>query len=114
MTSIWDDHKNIVQKANDSLQDINNEELPNELRKYLTTSVESLEVDPIQHWKERSSVCPVLSKIALKYLSVVGTSVLSERLFSKAGNLLTEKRNCLGGKLLSKQMLLQSVNTDYW
>lgn len=41
---------------------------------------------------------PKLAKIAKKYLSVPGTSTAAERAFSKAGNIITAKRNCLSGK----------------
>lgn len=42
---------------------------------------------------------PKLSNIAKKYLSVLGTSTVAERAFSRAGNIIiTAKRNCLSGK----------------
>lgn len=56
---------------------------------------------------------PNLSKLAFKYLSIVATSVPSERLFSKAGDILTEKRNRLKGKHLSKLLFLQNIEKKY-
>jgi len=49
--------------------------------------------NPIRYWLKLTSVYPTLSIIARKYLAVVGTSVPSERLFSRAGNILTDSRN---------------------
>lgn len=57
---------------------------------------------------------PNLYEIAIKYLSIVGTSVPSERLFSKAGNILTEKRSRLSGTRLSKLIFLSSLDEIYW
>ena len=71
-------------------------------------------VDPIKKWTQMAATQPNLAKVALKYLSVVGTSVPSKRLFSKAGMMMTAKRNRLGGDLLSKQLFLQSAEKKYW
>jgi len=36
-----------------------------------------------------------VAKVARRLLAVPATSVASERLFSKAGNVITKKQNCL-------------------
>ena len=40
--------------------------------------------DPLKWWQQNGNVFPGLQALALKYLSIVATSVPSERLFSKA------------------------------
>lgn len=51
--------------------------------------------DALQWWKSNSGLYPYLTQLARKYLSVPGTSVPAERLFSKAGELISAKRNRL-------------------
>jgi len=53
---------------------------------------------------------PHLKNIAEPYLSLVATSVLSERLFSKAANIMTEKRNRLEGDKLQHLLFFSSLN----
>ena len=57
------------------------------------------ETDPFQWWIDHESRFLILFKVARKYLSILATSVSSERLFSDAGNQITSDRNCL--KLMS-------------
>lgn len=54
-----------------------------------------LDSDPLQWWYTRKSQYPLMSRVVKKYFSFVATSVPSERLFSSAGNVITDKRSCL-------------------
>ena len=54
--------------------------------------------DPLQWWKENGARFPHLMMLAKKYLAIPGSSVPSERLFSKAGELISEKRSQLKPK----------------
>ena len=49
--------------------------------------------DPLRWWQVKEQNLSHLSKLAKKYLSIPATSVPSERLFSKAGELTSMKRN---------------------
>ena len=49
------------------------------------------EDDPMAWWLEHSKYFPVLGKLAEKYLCITATSVPSECLFSKAGELVSHK-----------------------
>ena len=71
--------------------------MPDELSLYLRAPLASLEADPIRLWVDMEPSYPELAKIALKYLTAVATSVPSERLFSKAGENMTARRNRLSG-----------------
>ncbi|CAG8800074.1 24587_t:CDS:1, partial [Racocetra persica] len=50
---------------------------------------------PLTWWRTNQKWFPVLSKLARKYLAISATLTASERLFSDAGNTMTEKRTSL-------------------
>lgn len=54
--------------------------------------------DPLLWWKENEKRFGNLAPLAKKYLCILGTSVPSERLFSKAGELISIRRNRLKSK----------------
>lgn len=75
----------------------------------------SLDIDPIHYWLDKSSSDSedkkYFKKLVKKYFCIPATSVPSERLFSKAGNLLTVKRS----KLKSKNVnMLLFINQNKW
>ena len=49
----------------------------------------------LQWWKANRTSYPVIAELARRLLSVPATSVASERLFSRAGDVITKKRNQL-------------------
>lgn len=55
-----------------------------------------------------------LKDIALKYLSIIATSVPSERLFSRAGNIITENRNRITSEHLQYLLFLNSLSVEDW
>ncbi|XP_039967783.1 zinc finger BED domain-containing protein 4-like [Bactrocera tryoni] len=81
--SLWEDHHKLVHKswklskADDTISD--------ELAIYLRCPVGRLTENPLEIWKDLEIQLPQLKPIAYKYLTMVGTSVPSERLFSKSG-----------------------------
>lgn len=62
--------------------------------------------NPLVWWEERQKVYPWLSKLAKKYLCIVATSVPCERVFSKAGQLISERRNRLKSKNVEQILFL--------
>lgn len=66
-----------------------------EIDQYFKQPVISRQFDPLQWWHSNSHVYPALHNVAKVYLCTVATSVPSERLFSKAGELISAKRNRL-------------------
>ena len=63
--------------------------------------------NPLEWWKAKQEIFPILSIIAKKYLGISATFVASERLFSDAGNHITAKRNSLDPGLLEKMVFLK-------
>lgn len=67
--------------------------------------------DPLIWWADRQKIYPWLSKLAKKHLCIVATSVPCERVFSKAGQVVTERRNRLKDKNV-EQILFLHCNRD--
>lgn len=90
------------------------EGIPTEFRQYLNSPVMDRKKCPLKLWQQLKALYLHLYQISLKYFVVVGTSVPCERLFSKAGDVITEKRNRFKGKRASKIIFLSSLNEIYW
>jgi hypothetical protein len=71
------------EKRNESLSAI--ERVEKEKSAYLDLPTLGVEDDPLKWWKAEARRLPLLATLARKYLCICGTSVPSERLFSKAG-----------------------------
>lgn len=66
-----------------------------ELDKYLNEPLLSRHENPLFWWSERQRVYPRLYEMAKRRLCILATSVPCERLFSKAGQIITDRRNRL-------------------
>ncbi|CAK9292323.1 unnamed protein product [Gordionus sp. m RMFG-2023] len=91
------------------------EENISELHTYLNEPLVSLKDDILVWWKansERSFIFfklyrfPVLSLAARNFLAIQATSVPCEQIFSKAGDLVTKKRNRLSNKTIQALMCM--------
>ncbi|CAH1106940.1 unnamed protein product [Psylliodes chrysocephalus] len=69
-----------------------------EVRSYLAEDLISRKENPLEWWKARAAIYHHLAKLAQQYLCIVATSVPSERIFSKAGQLISERRSRLKGE----------------
>ena len=58
------------------------------------------------HWKQQSTSFPCLTMIARKCIAISGTSVPAERLFSKAGEIVSARRANIKSKNLDTVLLL--------
>ena len=56
---------------------------------------EDLEAEPLIFWCTHANTLPLLASLAKKYLCVPATSVPVERLFTKAGGVVTKQRSRL-------------------
>ena len=63
-------------------------------------------VNPLKWWKENSIKYPRLSVLARQYLSIPGTSVPSERIFSATGLLVNKLRNRLSSSVVDHVIFL--------
>ncbi|KAK6196376.1 hypothetical protein SNE40_001613 [Patella caerulea] len=67
----------------------------------------SLNSNPLNWWKEHSTLFPLLSNLANQYLCIPASSVPSERVFSTAGDIITAKRSCLKPKHVDELIFLK-------
>ena len=80
-----------------------------ELQKYELEDALSLDSkEPLLWWKEHELNYKFLSILAKQFLCITSTSVPSERLFSSAGNLLSERRSRLSPENVEKLFLYEN------
>ncbi|XP_050056116.1 E3 SUMO-protein ligase ZBED1-like [Aphis gossypii] len=65
------------------------------MRQYLNMPYQNLNCNVAEWWLNHKSVLHPLSEIALKYTMIPATSVPSERIFSKTGQIMSARRNRL-------------------
>ncbi|CAI6376400.1 unnamed protein product [Macrosiphum euphorbiae] len=78
-----------------------------ELDKYLAETLIPRSMDPLQWWSERKHIYPRLFEVVKRRLCIPGTSVPSERVFSKAGQVLTDFRSRLTTDKVEKIVFVQ-------
>ncbi|XP_049300483.1 E3 SUMO-protein ligase ZBED1-like [Anopheles funestus] len=78
-----------------------------EIDRYLQEKAMNSMDDPLIWWKTKHSLYPQLYKIVQKTLCIPATSVPCERVFSKAGGIITEKRNKLLPKKLNEMLFIK-------
>ena len=82
------------------------EKVEKELRRYEEYPPVSIDTDPLGWWEHEEQKFPNLKCLARKYLCICGTSVPSERLFSRGGNIVNAQRNRLSPEHVSMLIFL--------
>jgi hypothetical protein len=80
-----------------------------EVENYSKISQEDSGINPIEWWKMHECIYPCLSKFAFDVLCIPATSVPSEQVFSKAGVIITQRRNRLSDTSIRSLMCLNSM-----
>lgn len=114
---IWSFYKLLMKKqlylCNTLAQE--NQGLNEEFKHYLSQAVVHLKYDPVLNWQEqKSSIYHHVHPIAMMYMSIVGSSVPCERLFSIAGNIASDERNRFDPKRLDRLLFLKSLDIEHW
>ena len=110
--NFWTYHNDLVLQ-NILLKESHNEgALTDDLKYYLNQPNMKMDENPIKYWNTNS--LSSISKIAKYYLSIVATSVPSERLFSKAGRIITRDRSRLKSAHLQQLLFLSSLPKEDW
>ncbi|XP_018573786.1 zinc finger BED domain-containing protein 1-like [Anoplophora glabripennis] len=81
-----------------------------EVQRYLEEPPIPRNEDPLLWWKNNSFNLPHLSELARLKFIPVATSVPCERLFTKSGQLLTERRNRLSSSEVKSVLFLNTMN----
>ena len=79
-----------------------------EVQRYLEDGNLQRNKDPLQWWCENKHIYPNIAKVAQERLCTLATSVPCERLFSKAGLVLTDRRNRLSDNKVNMILFLNS------
>ncbi|XP_064468547.1 zinc finger BED domain-containing protein 4-like [Ornithodoros turicata] len=79
-----------------------------ELDRYLKEPLLPRKLDPMTWWSERKSLYPRLYELTKSRLCIPATSVPCERIFSKAGQIVTERRNRLSSKNVQRLLFLNA------
>lgn len=74
------------------------ERVEKEKSRYVGLPSVSPDCDPLEWWRAEAQHLPILAALARKYLCLCGTSVPSERLFSKCGLIVNNLRSSLSPK----------------
>ena len=100
-TDFWGSFKAKIKagESEERSEGLNKEEIKQnmdfELKGYLYQSVIETNGNPFDWWKENQFKFPNLSQVAKSYLFIPATSVPSERMFSKAGAIVSDRRASL-------------------
>ncbi|XP_025197423.1 zinc finger BED domain-containing protein 4-like [Melanaphis sacchari] len=73
-----------------------------EIQEYLKLPLISPTSNPLTWWSSNQTTFPNLLPVAMKYLGIPATSVCSERMFSKAGQIVTKRRQRLSPESVEK------------
>uniref|UniRef100_A0A3P8RJ63 BED-type domain-containing protein n=1 Tax=Astatotilapia calliptera TaxID=8154 RepID=A0A3P8RJ63_ASTCA len=87
-----------------------------EVNRYRGVEPVALSEDPLIWWRDHEREYPLLALQAKQYLSIPGTSVPSERVFSTAGDIVTAQRSCLTPQHVDQLLFLQknlTVSKNY-
>ncbi|XP_053376453.1 E3 SUMO-protein ligase ZBED1-like [Mercenaria mercenaria] len=82
-----------------------------EIHKYQELSSVPLSEDPLKWWRDNQGHFPLLSYLARKMLCIPSTSVPSERVFSTAGDIISDQRASLKPKRVD-QLIFLKKNMD--
>ncbi len=84
-----------------------------EISRYLECSLCPRQNDPFAWWRENEVNYPNIAKVAKTYLAIPATSVPSERIFSKAGEIVSARRASIKSKNVDMILFLNKVSRHY-
>ena len=108
--SVWDRQRFIMEQHNTSANNTGSNLADGILliKDYNVVPMVEMSIDPLTYWKgkKEEGLLPKMIPVVKKFLCVPATSVPSEQLFSKAGELIPARRNRLGKKMINILLFL--------
>ncbi|XP_075166897.1 E3 SUMO-protein ligase ZBED1-like [Haematobia irritans] len=81
-----------------------------DMRQYLEKDIAGIDMNPLEYWKCIGDEATALQTCAKRYLCIPATSTESERMFSKAGQIISDRRSRLKPKNVD---MLLFINKNY-
>ena len=103
---LWDHFDEEVKKKKALHQSTSEQKNENELTLYLGAGVVSRKEDPLVWWKDNRNQFPILAKLAREYLAIPAMSTPSERIFSSAGYVSSQRKSRLIGEHVNQLVFL--------
>lgn len=107
--SIWDDVDETISKARPVGTAYS--QAVQEVQRYFDDKPIQRKEDPLAWWKDHVKVYPNLATLARTHLAMVATSVPCERMFSKAGIILSDRRTRLQTRKV-KELIFLNANSS--
>ncbi|XP_049772569.1 E3 SUMO-protein ligase ZBED1-like [Schistocerca cancellata] len=83
-----------------------------EVHRYMDSPVISRSEDPLAWWRENQYIFPNIAKVVREKFNIVATSVPCERIFSKTGIIINERRTRLKASKVEKLIFLNMNSTN--
>ncbi|XP_023211757.1 zinc finger BED domain-containing protein 1-like [Centruroides sculpturatus] len=111
---IWSFHTCLAAKQTGTETQGDSGSLVTDLKQYLNQNLLDHKCCPLKEWEHLSAIFPNMKKLADQYYCIPGSSVPSERLFSKVGLIMTTRRNRLASSILAKLTFLSSLSEKWF
>lgn len=111
-SKIWAFHASLDNQAESHF--LTKSSLNVELKQFIDQKRIEIENCAIRFWKSMSLTFRLLHKYGIKFTSLIGSSIPSERVFSFAGLVKTNLRTRLTGEHLNRLVFLGTIKTKYW
>lgn len=108
--SVWHSYDNVV--SSHQPQGTASSRAIIEVQRYIEAELLPRRMDPLNWWKQHQYNYPFLKQVVQEKCCILATSVPCERLFSKAGNILTDRRTCLSALKLT-ELLMLNINRKH-
>ncbi|KAK3928033.1 Zinc finger BED domain-containing protein 4 [Frankliniella fusca] len=112
---LWSAHTALVEHSREATA---SDDIPgrarSELKAYLQREIAPITKNPLVLWESLKPLYPYLYRVSRKKLTVLATSVPSERFFSKAGIIMDDQGSRLTSQHLLQRLFLSSVSLELW